>query len=810
LALIDNIQSLMAGGASPALSVGASPVPPQMIQNPDGSVEFVDVQGDTPTAGQHLQDEFYENLAEGLDERALCGIGHRILCDFDIDWEALEQRRQDGERALQLLGFHYDETSDPFEGACNAVHPILAQHVITYQSKAIVEIFPANGPVRTKIVGNPTPAKQDQAQRVQEFMNYELTEQIPEFFDEQERLLFGVGLMGTGFKKNWFDPARGRLASAYVPDDRLIVPIDATSLETAARFFEIMPVSIPDMASRIAKGYYVDPDIVGGPAQSGDESRVDVEIRRQQGMDSDISHRTEWEVIEAFYYLDPVEDCDDKDNADAGTLLPYVVTLERSTGRILAIRRNWRKADPDRRIRVWHTPYYFVKGPGFYGYGLYHLIGGYADTITSSQRQLVDAGTFANLRGGWRSRGLRTTGDQDDPIRPGEFREVETTAGDLQKSILPFNYAEPSQTLLNLIVQMTKDASTFADSTDQIVGNSSTYGPVGTIVALLEQSSRLQNALHKRIHRSQGQELAQIKELNYEVLPPVYPYDVANAPRTIFKSDFNGGIGIIPASDPNIFSQSQRLAIAQAKQALIQQMSADPQMTPWKRNSYREVLVGMGEENPDMYLPPEQKPQAPPPPMDPISEQQALLRQQPVQAYPQQDHAAHVQALLAFLQDPQYTVAMEMVGPAAQALLFSHLAFLRGQEVQAQLGLPQPQPGQPMPPPVQAHFDQMAAKVITGLAQARPPSLANPLGQGAIDPIQQQKLEIDRMNAETSRGTLLEKQSHNQAATAYKWAHTAAQGQQQDNRLIVQGRIAASNQAIKRAELQAKGINVEE
>ena len=604
----------------------------------DGGIT-VDFSEESIEMGASIEiEEWYGNLAENMDEEELEEIGSIVLDDFSSDKESRAEWEAMFERGFDLLGLKIQDTAEPFEGACTAVHPLLIESAVKFQSKASQELFPSKGPVKAQILGKVTPDKEMQANRVQDFMNYQVTEQMPEYFDEFERMLFHLPLIGSAFKKVYYDATLKRPVSEFVPIDQFYVSYYASNLRKAERYTHVVYRSPVDLAKEIRNGLYLDLELpeASNPTLTPLSEKMDTILGLSPTMDSD----PQYTLLEQHCYLD-IKDSE----SEEGESLPYIVTIEEQSRQVLSIRRNFKPDDPTKEKNIHFVHYRFVPGFSFYGLGLMHFLGNITMTATAAMRSLVDAGQFANLPGGFKAKGVRMVGD-NDPIAPGEFKEVEALGIDLSKAIVPLPYKEPSQTLFQMLGFMTTAGQKFADSTEQVVADAASYGPVGTTMALLEASSKFFSAIHKRLHKSQREEFKLLADIDFNYLPNEYPYDVPMAERNIFKSDFDGKVDIIPVSDPNIPSNAHRLMLSQMTLQMAQQ--SPPGMFNLEALN-RSILNAVNMPNIDEILPPKPEPK----PMDPVSDILAASKGIPIAAFAGQDHDAHMQVKMAYLQDPQ-------------------------------------------------------------------------------------------------------------------------------------------------------------
>ena len=605
-------------------------------------------------------EEFFRNLVDDLDEDTLTDISEQVHENFTADKDSRAEWESMFERGFDLLGLKLEEASEPFEGACTAVHPILIESAVKFQSKATQELFPASGPVRSQIIGEVTEEKEKQSHRVKDFMNYQVTEQMPEYFDEFERMLFHLPLIGSAFKKIYFDSSLNRPVSEFVPIDQFYVSYYATDLRRADRYTHVIYRSPVEMQRDMAAGMYADVDLP--EASTPEFAPISQKMDTIMGLSPSGSHDPQYVLLEQHCYLD-IEGYEDED----GLSLPYIVTIEEQSRQVLSIRRNYNKDDRRREKKIFFTHYRFVPGFGFYGLGLIHFLGNLTMTATAAMRSLVDAGQFANLPGGFKAKGMRIVGD-NDPIAPGEFREVEATGNDLSKMIINLPYKEPSQTLFQMLNFVTATAQKFADTTEQVVSDAASYGPVGTTMALLEASSKFFSAIHKRLHKSQHDEFKLLSRINFEYLPDESMVDIPNGTLNIYRKDFDGRIDIIPVSDPNIPSSAHRMMMAQLALQLSQ--AAPPGMFNVEELN-KTILQAANIPNLDKIMP--EKPT--PTPLDPVSDIQAAVKGMPIQAFVGQNHDAHISVKTMFMQDPMNGAnpMMQRIVPVLQANIQEHM-----------------------------------------------------------------------------------------------------------------------------------------
>jgi len=599
--------------------------------------------------------EWYGDISESLEDEDLASIANDVIDNFEADKESRADWESMFERGFDLLGLRLEYGTEPFEGACTAVHPLLIESAVKFQSKASGELFPSRGPVKAQIFGKSSPDKEMQANRVQNFMNYQLTEQMPEYFDEFERMLFHLPLIGSSFKKMYYDATIKRPKSEFIPIDQFYVSYYATDLGNADRYTHVIYRSPVELARDIQVGVYQDVDLptpsVG--TMTAFSEKMDTIIGLSPSSDND----PQYILLEQHCYLS----LDEEDEA-----LPYIVTVEQQSRQVLSIRRNYKQDDPNKEKISHFVHYRFVPGFGFYGLGLIHFLGNLTMSATAAMRSLIDAGQFANLPGGFKAKGVRMVGD-NDPISPGEFKEVEATGIDLSKAIVPLPYKEPSSTLFQMLNFVAAAGQRFADSTEQVISDAASYGPVGTTMALLEASSKFFTAIHKRIHKSQKDEFRILARIDYDYLPEEYPYDVPYEDRSIFKNDFDGRIDIVPVSDPNIPSNAHRMMMANMALQMAQQ--SPPGMFNLEALN-RTILNAANMPNVEEILPPKIQPK----PMDPVSDIMAATKGVPIAAFPGQNHDAHIQVKMAYLKDPMNGAnpIMERIRPILEANIQEH------------------------------------------------------------------------------------------------------------------------------------------
>jgi len=640
--------------------------PVQIQAEDDGGAT---VSFDPNLGSQEQSEDHYTNLADILNEDILMELGSKLVDDYTdfkssrADWE------QTYTKGLDLLGFRYTERTQPFRGASGATHPVLAEAVTQFQAQAYKELLPADGPVRTQILGVVTKEKEDQAGRVKDFMNYQIMDQMKEYESEFDQMLFYLPLAGSTFKKVYYDDLLGRAVSKFVPADDLVVPYSATSLDDAESIVHIIKMSENELRKQQVGGFYRDIDLGAPQMKTDDVTKKEQELEgvKQQKQD-DI-----YTLLECHVNLD-LEGFEDvgEDGEPTGIKLPYVVTIEEGSREVLAIRRNFRAGDSLKRKIQYFVHFRFLPGLGFYGFGLIHMIGGLSRTATTALRQLLDAGTLSNLPAGFKTRGIRVR-DDAQPLQPGEFRDVDAPGGNLRDSFMPLPFKEPSPTLLQLLGIVVAAGQRFASIADMQVGDANQQAPVGTTVALLERGSRVMSAIHKRIYAALKQEFVLLSEVFKTYLPPVYPYDVVGGTREIKSADFDARIDILPVADPNIFSQTQRITIAQTE---LQLASSNPKMHNLYQ-AYRNMYSALGVKNIDLILPPPQQPQ----PMDPALEHITALGGGSFQAFPGQNHRAHIEAHLNFM-SLNMVKNNPIVMASIQKNILEHISLMSQEQVQ--------------------------------------------------------------------------------------------------------------------------------
>jgi len=609
------------------------------------------------------------NLAEMLDDSILDELGSELIGDYEDYKSSRDDWEQSYIKGLDLLGFKYEDRTEPFQGASGATHPVLAEAVTQFQASAYKELLPASGPVRTRIMGKHTKEKEDQAERVKEFMNYQLMCEMPEYEPEFDQMLFNLPLAGSTFKKVYYDSVIGRCVSKFVPAEDLVVPYNSSSLEEAESIIHVIKMNANELRKLQVSGFYKDIDL-GTPAYHEDEV---TEEKQDLGGVSTTNKDEIFTLLECHVELD-LDGFQDmgEDGEPTGIKLPYIVTVEESSGEVLSIKKNYAEGDPLKKRRDYFVHFKFLPGLGFYGFGLIHMIGGLSRTATAALRQLLDAGTLSNLPAGFKMRGIRVR-DEAQPLQPGEFRDVDAPGGDLNSAFMPLPYKGPNQTLLQLMGVVVNAGQRFASIADMQVGDGNQSAAVGTTVALLERGSRVMSAIHKRLYAAMKKEFMLIGGVFAVYLPPVYPYDVVGGERQIKQKDFDAKVDIIPVADPNIFSQTQRVTMAQTQ---LQMAMSNPRIHNLY-NAYRDMYEALGVKNIDSLLPPP----APPKPMDPSVEHMMALSQKPFKAFPGQDHTAHMKAHLSFM-GTQIARTNPNILAAVQKNILEHISLMAQEQVQ--------------------------------------------------------------------------------------------------------------------------------
>jgi hypothetical protein len=724
-----------------------------MIGEPDIEIEIEDPEEVNIKMGgveieiepaKETDEDFNANLADHIDDSELASLVEELISDFDEDIASRKDWIQTYVDGLELLGLKIEERAEPWEGACGVFHPLLSEALVKFQAETMMSTFPASGPVKTQIIGKETPEKKDAAQRVQEDMNYQLMDVMKEYRPEHERMLWGLGLSGNAFKKIYFDPSLDRQVSVFIPAEDIVVPYGASNLESAERVTHVMRKTENELRRLQVSGFYRDIDI-GTPNNTLDE--IEKKIAEKLGFRA--STDTRYKILEMHVEIDLVGyEHRDENNELTGIALPYVVTVEKGSNQVLAIRRNWEPDDDTYAKRQHFVHYGYVPGFGFYYFGLIHLVGAFAKSGTSIIRQLVDAGTLANLPGGFKARGLRVKGD-DTPIAPGEFRDVDVPSGSIKDNLMALPYKEPSQTLFQLFQTIIEEGRRFANTADLQISDMSAQAPVGTTLAILERTLKTMSAVQARVHYSMKQELGLLKQIIAAYTPDEYNYEPIEGHRRAKRSDYDN-VDVIPVSDPNASTMAQKIV---QYQAVLQLAQTAPQLynLPLLHRQMLEVL-NIKDAEKLVPMPEDQRPE------DPITENQSILMGKPVKAFAYQDHKAHITIHMSAMQDPKIMQLLQG-NPMAQQMQASmmnhineHLGMEYRKQIELQLGFNLPpqedESGEEinMNPEVEARLAPMLAQAAQRLLQQNQAEVAQQQAQQAQqDPIvqmQQQELQI--------------------------------------------------------------------
>lgn len=710
------------------------------IEDPESvHIDLGDIEIDLE-AGEDTEDDFDANLADFMDDSELSSLGSDLVEEFSKDTGDRKDWIQTYVEGLKLLGLKYEERTEPWNGACGVFHPMLTESVIRFQSEGIMETFPAAGPVKTQIIGKDTPQKEEASSRVREDMNYQLTEVMQEYRPEHEKLLWNLPLAGSAFKKVYYDPSLGRQVAMFIPAEDIVVPYGASNLESAERVTHVMRKTENEIVKLQEAGFYSDVEL-GEPTHELDD--IEKQKAEEQGLTALQDDR--YRILEMHVDLDlKGHEHTNKKGEKTGIALPYVITVEKATTKVLAIRRNWYEGDELHTKRQHFVHYQYIPGFGFYGYGLIHLIGGYAKSATMLIRQLVDAGTLSNLPGGLKSRGLRIKGD-DTPIQPGEFRDVDVPSGSIRDNILPLPYKEPSQVLFALFQNIVQEGRSFASAGDMKVSDMSANAPVGTTLAILERTLKVMGAVQARMHYSMRQEFRLLKAIIADYTPEEYDYEPEEGSRKAKKSDYDM-VTVIPVSDPNAATMAQKIV---QYQAALQLAQTAPQLYNLPL-LHRQMIEVLGIKNAAKLVPIEDDAT----PTNPVQENQNVLTSKPVKAFLEQDHQAHIAVHTSMLQNPKImglvanTPMGQQITAGMMAHVNEHLAFAYRQEVEKNVGLllPTEDQGKNMQPEVAAQVAQLAAQASMRMTQQSQAQAAQQQAQQqAQDPIlqiQQQELQL--------------------------------------------------------------------
>ena len=737
---------------------------PQVINEEDGGATL-----DFNPQMRAQEGSFEGNIAEWLED----GVLDKISSDLRSNFEDDKNSRSDWEKAytegLDLLGFKYEERAKPFTGATGVTHPLLAEAVTQFQAQSYKELLPPGGPVRTEILGDSTPEVEQQAERIKDFMNYQVTCIMQEFDPELDQMLFHLPLAGSAFKKIYYDAQLERAVSKFIPAEDLIVPYFVSDLESCMRITHVVKMKRNDLRKNQVSGFYRDVEL--------QPSKVDISDSKDKqdnilGVEQVSFSEEEFNLLEMHVDLD-IPGFEDKDetNNPTGIMLPYIVTIDEDSGKVLSIYRNWRQGDGSRKKKQYFTHYKFLPGLGFYGFGLIHMLGGLSRTATAALRQLIDAGTLSNLPAGFKARGLRIK-DDDEALNPGEWRDVDAPGGNLRESLMPLPYKEPSATLFQLLGFVTDAGRRFAGVTDMMMGENagSQQQPVGTTMAILERGMKVMSAIHKRLHYAQKIEFKLLAKVFSEYLPPEYPYMVANGNQMVKQTDFDDRVDVIPVSDPNIFSMAQRVTLAQTQLQLAQ---SNPEMHNL-HEAYRRMYAALGVQNIEKVLPPPPQPQ----PTDPAIENAGTLNAQKPVAFPDQDHSAHIRAHRAFMSS-----VLVKTNPAVMSLLQAHITEHVGymaramvqEEMQPEMDQLMQQYGGQLPQEVQAQIEmQMESAVAIKIAEiieqmvSEEQEMFDQMGDDPLVQLKQQEIDIKKNEAELKAQQMCEKQALEEKKMAQK------------------------------------------
>jgi len=694
--------------------------------------------------GGEDEEGFDDNLAEYIDDKVMNQMVGDLISDYDDDVSSRRDWMQTYVDGLELLGMKIEERTDPWAGACGVYHPLLSEALVKFQAETIMEILPASGPVKTEIVGKDTPEKREAAIRVQADMNYQITDVMNEYRPETERMLWGLGLCGNAFKKVYYDPSLERQVSIFIPAEDVVVPYGAANLETAERVTHVMRKTENEVRKLQVAGFYLDVDL-GEPNNTMDE--VEKKIAEKQGFRATSDDR--YKLLEMHVNLDLEGYEHEDEDGPTGIALPYVVTIEKGSNKVLSIRRNWNEDDKTHQKRQHFVHYGYVPGFGFYCFGLIHLVGAFAKSSTSLIRQLVDAGTLSNLPGGFKTRGLRVKGD-DTPIAPAEFRDVDVPSGTIKDNIMTLPYKEPSQVLQSLLGTIVEEGRRFAGAADIQISDMSANSPVGTTLAILERTMKVMSAVQARIHYSLKQELRLLKNIIADYTPEEYSYEPELGDRQAKKSDYDM-VDVIPVSDPNAATLSQKVV---QYQAVIQLAQTAPQIYDMKY-LHRQMLDVLGIKNADKLVKLEDDEK----PLDPISENMNAVSGKPMKAFIYQDHDAHIAAHQAFMTDP---VVLKTIGQnplanqimaALQAHMAEHLGFQYRSQIEKQMGVTMPPPDKPLPPEVEVELSRLVAMASQQLLQIHKGEAAQAqAAEQQKDPVVQMQLADQKLKeAEVQR-----------------------------------------------------------
>jgi hypothetical protein len=735
---VDGIENIDAPAGVTSVEIQEAEIAPNVTEMDDGSV----IIGEIEEQIAPIQVPFNANLAEFIDETELGRISSEMVNEVQEDINSRKEWEDQYKSGLELLGMNYEDRAEPFEGASGIVHPLLAESVTQFQAQAYRELLPAGGPVKTAIIGQETPEVLAQAERVKNFMNYQITYEMEEYDPELDQMLFYLPIVGSSFKKVYFDPSLQRAVSKFVHAEDLIVPYNATDLKTSTRICHVIRMDSNEIRKLQLSGFYKDIELPTSDSDGVDYNDVKETIKDIEGIHSESSYNEELTLYEIHTDLDlPGFEDQSLTGENTGLKMPYIVTILEKSGEVLSIKRNFNEADPLRSKIPYFVHYKFLPGLGFYGFGLTHMIGGLSRASTSILRQLIDAGTLSNLPAGFKARGARIR-DDETPLNPGEFRDVDMVGMDLRQAIMPLPFKEPSQTLYSLLGTLIDSGRRFASMADMKVGEMQGNAPVGTTMAIMERGTKVMSAIHKRLHYSQKVEFKILARI-FSMGAPIYPYQVPGAPPEIKQSDFDQRIDVLPVSDPNIFSMSQRIALAQTQLQLAQ---SNPEIhgPNGMYQAYRKMYEALGVTNIDTILQPPPQPM----PMNPAKENQEALRGARLQAFPEQNHQAHISAHLAMIATPiaQSNASIVMT---LQGHISEHIAMMS--EIQAQQEIigqmaPEQQAMMQADPIAMKQFqDQVAsrsAEIASEVSEQYAQSITPPPTEDPLVSIRKQELAI--------------------------------------------------------------------
>jgi hypothetical protein len=753
----------------------------EIIEGPEGVEGAIDVSFDEEGSDEEkvLEDDFNANLAESMDERTLGSMARELIAEYKKDKTSRKDWEDAYIKGLDLLGTKYQEVTKPFKGASGVTHPLLAESVTQFQAQAYKELVPSDGPVRTQVLGLVTPANEQQADRVKDYMNYLLMEEMEDYTTDMDQMLFYLPLSGSTFKKIYFDALLDRPVSKFVPAEDLVVPYFASDLKDCERITHVIKMTQNEVTKKMAAGFYRDIELIESNSEPDDVEKKLNQLEGIKKTGDDYLHN----ILEMHVDLN-LDDYEDFDDKAKKIKIPYIVTIDEGSGEILSIYRNYRPGDLNYSRIEYFVHYKFLPGLGFYGFGLTHMIGGLSQAATQSLRQLIDAGTLKNLPAGFKSRGIRVR-DDDQPIQPGEFRDVDAPGGNIRDQFFNLPFTEPSVTLYNLLGFVVQAGQKFAAITDNNIGNDAQNRAVGTTIAMMERGSRVMSGVHKRCYYAMRLEFKILSRICAESLPPEYPYDVYGGPRQIKSSDFDNRIDILPVADPNIMSMAQRVTLAQQN---LQIAMSNPQMHNL-HEAYRRVYEALGTKQIEAILKP---PPKQPEPMDPAKENARALQMKLLTAFEFQDHDAHLAAHMAFMQS-----RMVQINPQVYALLQSHISdhvsFKAKAEVKAvmmenpqmqQLAQVNPQQFEIM---FEAEVAKVAARITQELVQGEMQQQAGK--QDPLVKIKQQEVDLRAMDLQRkAEETRFKQDQENQRAAQrleYEYDKLAQQDQQSDERLEV-------------------------